>query len=261
MKVMDKDLTPSLQRPPTPLCARRPLRALGLMLLSGSCLLLQAGPARAEMTDMDRMNRAVKFDDIREVRSLLAQGMDPNAGDDTGMPWLVIAAREKSDKTALALLDNPKINVDALDRADENALMYAAINKDLPLVKALIDKDAEVNKKGWTPLHYAATSGDVEIINALLEESAYVDAASPNGTTPLMMAARAGSVDAVNALLTGGADPTLKNQLGLSAVDFARQFNNTELAAALAASAQEVATQRAKKAAAPASGVAGAGGG
>jgi len=123
----------------------------------------------------------------------------------------------------------------------------------MPLVKSLIDKDAEVNKKGWTPLHYAATSGDVEIINVLLEESAYVDAESPNGTTPLMMAARGGSVDAVNALLTGGADPTLKNQLGLSAADFARQNNNTDLAAALDASAKDIVAQRAKKAAAPAS--------
>ena len=250
MKVMDKVSRLSFRRT---LPSSRHLRALGLMVLGGSCLLLQAGLAQAQTTDMDRMTKAVKFDDISEVRSLIAQGMDPNAGDKTGMPWLLIAAREKSEKVAQLLLDNPKTNVDALDRADENALMFAAINKDMPLVKSLIDKDAEVNKKGWTPLHYAATSGDVEIINVLLEESAYVDAESPNGTTPLMMAARGGSVDAVNALLTGGADPTLKNQLGLSAADFARQNNNTDLAAALDASAKDIVAQRAKKAAAPAS--------
>jgi len=183
--------------------------------------------------------------------------MDPNGSDHTGMPWLLIAAREKSEKVAKLLIDNPKTDVDALDPAGENALMFAALNKDLPLLKALIDKDAEVNKKGWTPLHYAATSGDVEIIKVLLDEAAYVDAASPNGTTPLMMAARGGSVDAVNALLLGGADPTLKNQLGLSAADFAKQNNNTDLAVALDASAREVETKRANKAAAPAASASG----
>ena len=93
-----------------------------------------------------------------------------------------------------------------------------------------------------------------DIIKLLLDESAYVDAASPNGTTPLMMAARAGSVSTVNVLLDGGADPTLKNQLGISAADFARKDNNTDLANALDARAREVLDQRAKKAAAPKTG-------
>ena len=248
MKVINRIFS----RGATRVTPRRQLQVFGLTALCiGSCLFWQSSATQAQTESLDKITKAVKFHDVYEVRSLISQGMDPNAGDNTGMPWLLIAAREKSEKVAGLLLDNPKTDVDALDKAGENALMFAAINKDLPLLKALIGKDAEVNKKGWTPLHYAATSGDVEIINVLLDESAYVDAASPNGTTPLMMAARGGSVEAVNALLRGGADPTLKNQLGLSAADFARQNNNTDLAAALDASANEIREQRAKKAVAP----------
>ena len=254
MKVMDRVLSGLFKQG----AARRPLRALGLTALcAGACLFSQVGLADTQTEQRDTMTKAVKFDDINVVQTLISQGMDPNGSDHTGMPWLLIAAREKSEKVAKLLIDNPKTDVDALDPAGENALMFAALNKDLPLLKALIDKDAEVNKKGWTPLHYAATSGDVEIIKVLLDEAAYVDAASPNGTTPLMMAARGGSVDAVNALLLGGADPTLKNQLGLSAADFARQNNNTDLAVALDASAREVETKRANKAAAPAASASG----
>ncbi len=242
------------------------MRGMGRLLGAATVcagVLMQSGcaqtPVQAQSAQRDAMAKAVSFDDVNAVRHYLAQGVDPNGRDVTGMPWLMLAARAKADKVALLLIDNPKTDVDILDKTDENALMFAAINQDLPLVKALIAKDAEVNKKGWTPLHYAATSGDVDIINVLLDESAYVDAASPNGTTPLMMAARGDKVDAVNALLRGGADSTLKNQLGLSAADFAKMNHNTDLAAALEASANELRTRRAQQstgasAATPASG-------
>ena len=64
---------------------------------------------------------------------------------------------------------------------------------------------------------------------------AYIDAASPNGTTPLMMAAQYGSAEMVKFLLDEGADPTLKNQLGLTAVNFAQRVSRSELAAQLSA--------------------------
>ena len=60
-------------------------------------------------------------------------------------------------------------------------------------------------------------------------------AASPNGTTPLMMAAQYGSNEAVQLLLDEGADPTLKNQLGLTAADFALRVSRTESADKIAA--------------------------
>jgi ankyrin repeat protein len=63
----------------------------------------------------------------------------------------------------------------------------------------------------------------------LLENHAYIDAASPNGSTPLMMAAMYGTVDAVKALLDAGADPLLKNGLGLTAIDFASQVQRDDV--------------------------------
>ena len=62
----------------------------------------------------------------------------------------------------------------------------------------------------------------------LLDKSAYIDAESPNGTTPLMMAARYGNSKAVQILIDEGADVQLKNQLGLSALDFAKQGNRLD---------------------------------
>jgi ankyrin repeat protein len=86
----------------------------------------------------------------------------------------------------------------------------------------LVERQADINHPGWTPLHYAATNGNPKIIKLLLEESAYIDAESPNGTTPLMMAARYGSTEAVHLLINEDANIHLKNQLGLNALNFAK---------------------------------------
>jgi len=203
-----------------------------------------------EAAPADTMIKAVKFDDVNEVNKQLSRGMDPNMTDNQGMPLLVLAAREKSDKVAAALVANPKTNIEILDKAGENAMMLAALNGDIDLVKLLISKDAEVNKKGWAPLHYAAANGNDDIVKLLVDHSAYIDAGSPNGTTPLMMAARGGHISTVKLLLDSGADLNVKNQLGLTALDFAKQYKEPDVVEGLTARMQQV--QKQAPAAAPA---------
>ena len=106
---------------------------------------------------------------------------------------------------------------------------------DLELVLALIARGADINKPGWAPLHYAATKGSVPIVRELLDKSAYIDAESPNGTTPLMMAAMYGTPEVVKILLEAGADPTIQNGLGLTALDFAKTMERNKESAALIA--------------------------
>ncbi len=179
--------------------------------------------------------KAVKFDDVSAVKKALAQGADPNTVDDTGTPILLIAAREKSDKVGQLLADNPKTDLEKLDPAGENAMMLAALNGGATFVNTLIAKDAEVNKKGWTPLHYAATNGHNDIVKLLLDHLAYIDAGSPNGTTPLMMAARGGHLSTCKLLLDEDADLRIKNQLGMTAVDFAQKYNEKDVVEGLQA--------------------------
>jgi len=98
-----------------------------------------------------------------------------------------------------------------------------------------VDLGADVNKPGWAPLQYAATHGHLEVMTLLLDKNAYIDAASPNGTTPLMMAAFYGTPSAVKLLLEAGADPSLKNQQALTAIDFAHRNNRLDSAEIIAA--------------------------
>ena len=181
---------------------------------------------------------AILRDDDAAIAALLRRGFDPNTRDPKGQVGLTIALQNGSSKAFAALLASSQVNVEARNAQDESPLMMAALKGNLEAVKALLARDADVNKTGWAPLHYAASAGSrqhVAIIALLLENHAYIDATSPNGTTPLMMAAQYGSNEAVQLLLDEGADPTLKNQLGLTAADFALRVSRTESAEKIAA--------------------------
>ena len=178
---------------------------------------------------------AVQRDDAPAVLGLLQRGFDSNTPNPSGAQGLFLALREPSLKVARLLLGWPKTDVDPRNAADETPLMMAALKGYADIARELVDKGADVNKPGWTPLHYAATAGHLEIISLLLENHAYIDAESPNGSTPLMMAAAYGTASAVKLLLEEGADPLLKNQLGLTAIDFAQGARHAEFADIIAA--------------------------
>lgn len=193
-------------------------------------LLVIAASFAAHAGSFEDFFRAVRGDNASGVRSLLQRGFDPNTRDENGQTGLLIALREPSPKVIQVLLESPQLNVDIANAKDETPLMLAAIKGQQDLVTQLLKRDAAVNKTGWTPLHYAATSGQLTIMKVLLDNYAFIDAQSPNGTTPLMMAAMYGSGEAVKLLLAEGADTTMKNQLGMTAVDFANKANRTEAA-------------------------------
>ena len=189
----------------------------------------------AQSGSYDDFFRAIKSDDGKAITALLQRGFDPNALDPAGRHGLFIAVQDGSLKAADALIAWPKTKVEWRSPKDESPLMLAALKGNKDLVRKLIARDADVNKTGWTPLHYAATGGHLEVMLLLLDEHAYIDAESPNKTTPLMMAAMYGTPAAVRLLLEAGADPTLRNQLGMSAVDFAQKASRPDSAELVAA--------------------------
>jgi hypothetical protein len=176
----------------------------------------------------DDFFKAIQRDDARSIQALLQRGFDPNTVDPQARHGLSMALADSALKAAEALLNAPGIDVNFLNLEDESPLMFAALNGHLALAKKLIDKEADVNKTGWTPLHYAATNGHVEILRLLLEHNAFVDAESPNGTTPLMMAAQYGTGDAVKLLLKEGAQALQANKQGLLALDFAQRASRPD---------------------------------
>ena len=194
---------------------------LGILLVFSVISLAHAG-------SYEDFFAAVKRDNAGNLQSLLNRGFDPNTVDPGGLSGLYLALRDENLKAANVLLEWPRTNIDIRTPEDESPLMIAALKGRLDFVKRLLARGADVNKTGWTPLHYAASGGHRDIMQLLLDHHAYIDAESPNGTTPLMMAAGYSSDAAVKLLLDAGADPSLKNQLDLSALDFAERADRED---------------------------------
>lgn len=169
--------------------------------------------------------KAAKFDDISEVKALIAAGVSPNAVDSKGDPMLVIAIRDKSTKVTEFLLKDKKTDVDLSNNFGETPLMLASIEGDLPVVKTLVlQNKAKVDHIGWTPLHYACVKGQLQVAQFLVANGAIIDSRGPNGSTPLMMAAQSGNEELIKFLLDKGADLRMRNTNGFSAIDIAEIY-------------------------------------
>lgn len=176
---------------------------------------------------------AIRNDNTANLSALLQRGFDPNSVNEKGQPGLTVAMQEQSIRAAKLLLQQPGIQIDQPNKVGETALMMAALKGNQEGVSMLLARGAKVNQSGWSPLHYAATGPAPELVQLLLDRGAEIDASSPNGTTPLMMASQYGSESSVDILLARGADPKRRNQLGLTAVDFARLAGRDALVARL----------------------------
>jgi ankyrin repeat protein len=129
---------------------------------------------------------------------------------------LVDAAEQGDHAVALRLLAkgaNP--NLAAPDGT--TAVMWAASNDDLELVRALIKAGANVrlkNQFGTSALTEAAVIGSAPVIDALVKAGADPNTRNPEGETPLMAVARSGHVEAATRLVAAGADVNAKETFG-----------------------------------------------
>ena len=195
---------------------------IGRIVLYTSLLL----PGDARAGAYEDYFQAIRMDNVYFLKQLMQRGMGPNLIEPKrGYTGLMLAIREDSMKAFDVLVNPPDVNLEAQATNGDTPLMLASFYGNIPVVKLLLAREVEVNRPGWTALHYAAINGSSEIVKLLLDASAYVDAESPDDKmTPVMLAAMRGRVAAVEVLRDNGADLTLKNKDGLTAMDLARRY-------------------------------------
>lgn len=140
-----------------------------------------------------RLRAAAAEGDLERVRSLLAQGADPDAWDGAhpGLPTPLLAAAFVGHEAVVA------------------TLLAAGASAE------------RANTQGRTPLHHAADQDHGQVVALLLAAGARSDRLDFLGLAPLHVAGWQDNVQAVQALLRGGADPLLLSGGGSSALHIA----------------------------------------
>jgi uncharacterized protein len=158
--------------------SRRKEVLLGTLL---TFVLIWAGVAHA--TRADDLYLAAGTGNITAVRTLLNQGVDPNA---------------------------------AVDTSGITALMQAASIGDTGIVQLLVNKGANVNARagqlGITALMNAATFGDAEMVRFLIDQGADIHTKDTEGLTALSHATVAKKEDIITLLKTRGAKDRSEEQ-------------------------------------------------
>lgn len=114
-------------------------------------------------------------------------------------------------------------------------LLVACERDNLNLVQVLVSKGADIHttdKDGRSPLAIASFCGCLEVLDYFLgmeDVSSFINRQDSNGCTPLWLAARTGNVKVVRKLMHAGADATIQNNAGLSAMDVAEKFQKQQV--------------------------------
>lgn len=141
---------------------------------------------------MSDIVRAVKKNNINQVKELIQSGYDINKPDIHGDTALILAAYEGKNEI-LKLLLEAGADVSVLDPGMKaTALHAAAYAGRTEAAKLLIEYNIDINKQGpyngYTALHDAIWQNNIETAKVIIQAGADLNIKSNNGQTPLEMA-------------------------------------------------------------------------
>jgi ankyrin repeat protein len=216
--------------------------------LAGGCASVPGGPP-----DRQGLSHAIAVDDARTVRALVeakqitVNEVVPGIGY-TATPMITVAARNASINVLRYLIGaGADLNARTPDR--DTPLMLAALfgQEEQPqnaaaqqrydlAVRLLVEAGARVDgaePNAYTPLAYAAYAGRDSTVRYLLDKGASANATAQGRVsyinTPLMMAAMQGHRNTALQLLRAGADASVRVQNGLTALELAQKYKQTQL--------------------------------
>ena len=180
--------------------ARRITGLLTAALLAGAVPACGGKPPERGDTRDRRLLAAAYANDVSAARTLVADGADVNAKDDSEQSAYLIATSEIGDDPRLLELTlDAGADVDAKDSYNGTGLIRAAERGHARIVRRLLTTDIDldhVNRLGWTALLEAIILGEggrahTDTVRLLVDAGADVNLADRDGTTPLTRA-RAG---------------------------------------------------------------------
>jgi ankyrin repeat protein len=175
-------------------------------------MLLQAGarPNGKDRYDDDALLLAVREGHKQSVESIIAAGADVNVPDANGNTPLLLAVTQR-DPELVAVLLQDKADVNIRNKRNWSAVQYAQSRGYKDIVADLVAHGAKLEHvKSRIQARLAATAAP---------EPKLADGKQPyQGWSPLMIAAWRGQEDVVQGLLAEGADVTLRDEEGHTAL-------------------------------------------
>lgn len=170
---------------------------------------------------------ALRKEDLKSIRKLMARYPDSNPRDPQGKTLLMHAVETNNEEIIKLLMHQEKR---LTDKNGRTALMYAIIGGHLAAVKTLSELEAGMQDcQGRTALMYAALNDSIEVIATLLEPEAGCQ--DLDGRTALMYATKRGNKAAISALAPK--EKNLKDLYQERAIDQAIKANSIEAVNAL----------------------------
>ena len=140
-------------------------------------------------------------------------------------------AKDKTDICELFMEAGMQVN--ARNSAGVPMLCIAARNDCLEKVKWLVEKGANIDSvskdRGYSPVMDAVWRKNYEITEYLVNMGANLNFISSDGQPLLVLAVGNGNAKIVKLLLEHGADPNVKDSMGMSALEYARLFKQTDI--------------------------------
>eukprot|EP01043_Picozoa_sp_COSAG02_P034021 COSAG02_NODE_2356_length_9072_cov_14.450017_2_plen_391_part_00 len=180
--------------------------------------------------EVANLEEAAKAGDAHSMREMLDNGVEPNV---TNLSlWTALhQAAQKGHADCVAELLARGATADPKDRVGRTPLILAApISSDV--VRLLLTAGADhsaTTRVGDSALHWAASKGATASIKLLLSSGAAINAQNDDGRTPLMSCGLYGHADSAAALLDAGADPTICDKLGRTALDIAKSLGTAAM--------------------------------
>lgn len=189
------------------------------------------------------VNVAIASGSYYVLQYLIDNGANLNSTSDTGIPPLSQAVLEYNKQAIDILLNSKKVDMYYVwgEMWTGSPLYIACSKANIYALEKMVEHGADLNydfsEYNAVPLvHYALSYKQFiknedyrELIAFLILNKADINAKNNQGQTPLMVALKNGDIDAFNALTAGGADVTIKDNNGKTALFYAESLKGSSM--------------------------------